>query len=81
MFYLLPKQPLEDAMRLVLDRHYPGYPVCDTDGTLLGLVRGQAMFEEHSFDITAQAGTMVGVEKEERLTTHWLQSFKFRHFF
>jgi len=37
------------------------------------------MFEEHSFDITAQAGTMVGVEKEERLTTHWLQSFKFRH--
>ena len=79
VFYLLPKQPLEDAMRLVLDRHYPVYPVCDTDGTLLGLVRGQAMFEEHSFDITAQAGTMVGVEKEERLTTHWLQSFKFRH--
>jgi magnesium transporter len=79
VFFLLPTQPLEDAMRLVLDRHYPVYPVCDGNGILLGLVRGQAMFEEHSFDITAQAGTMVGVEKEERLTTHWTQSFKFRH--
>ena len=79
VFSLRPEQPLEDAMRQVLDRHYPFYPVCDGAGILLGLVRGQAMFEEHSFDITAQAGTMVGVEKEERLTTHWLQSFKFRH--
>jgi len=48
-------------------------------GVLVGLVRGQAMFEEQAFEITAQAGSMVGVEKEERLTTHWLQSFKFRH--
>jgi len=79
VFFLLPTQPLEDAMRQVLDRHYPVYPVCDANGILVGLVRGQAMFEEHSFEITAQAGTMVGVEKEERLTTHWLQSFKFRH--
>lgn len=79
VFFLSPTQPLEDAMKQVLERHYPFYPVCDGDGILVGLVRGQAMFEEHSFDITAQAGTMVGVEKEERLTTHWLQSFKFRH--
>ncbi len=79
VFSLLPGQPLADAMKLVLDRHYPVYPVCDANGILIGLVRGQAMFEEHSFEITAQAGTMVGVEKEERLTTHWLQSFKFRH--
>ena len=37
------------------------------------------MFQEQAFDITAQAGTMVGVEKEERLATRWSQSFKFRH--
>ena len=66
-------------MKLVLDRHYPADPVCDADGVLLGLVRGQAMFQEQAFDITAQAGTMVGVEKEERLATRWSQSFKFRH--
>jgi magnesium transporter len=78
-FALSPELPLADAMKLVLDRHYPVYPVCDAQGILLGLVRGQAMFQEQAFDITAQAGTMVGVEKEERLATRWSQSFKFRH--
>ena len=66
-------------MKLVLDRHYPAYPVCDENGVLIGLVRGQAMFEEQAIEITAQVGTMVGVEKEERLATPWQQSFKFRH--
>lgn len=79
VFALQPRVPLSGAMRQVLDRHYPVYPVCDEHGVLVGLVRGQAMFEEQAFEFTAQAGTMVGVEKEERLTTHWLQSFKFRH--
>lgn len=78
-FSLTPELPLADAMKLVLDRHYPVYPVCDAQGLLIGLVRGQAMFQEQAFDITAQAGTMVGVEKEERLATRWSQSFKFRH--
>jgi magnesium transporter len=79
VFSLNPETPLNEAMKLVLDRHYPVYPVCDADGVLLGLVRGQAMFEEQAIDITAQVGTMVGVEKEERLATPLEQSFKFRH--
>jgi magnesium transporter len=78
-FYLKPDVPLAEAMRLVLDRHYPVYPVCDEHGVLIGLVRGQAMFEEQAIEITAQVGTMVGVEKEERLATPWQQSLKFRH--
>ena len=36
-------------MKLVLNRHYPVYPVCDEDGMLVGLVRGQAMFEEQAY--------------------------------
>jgi magnesium transporter len=79
VFTLRPETPLSDAMKQVLDRHYPVYPVCDASGMLLGLVRGQAMFEEQHIEITAQAGTMVGVEKEERLATPLKQSFKFRH--
>ena len=79
VFALAPDLTLADAMKLVLDRHYPAYPVCDAQGVLLGLVRGQALFREQAFDITAQAGAMVGVEKEERLATRWAQSFKFRH--
>lgn len=78
-FSLKPDLPLADAMKLVLDRHYPVYPVCDSNGKLLGLVRGQTMFEEQAFEITAQVGSMVGVEKEERLATPLQSSFKFRH--
>jgi magnesium transporter len=79
VFTLRPETSLNDAMKLVLNRHYPVYPVCDADGILLGLVRGQAMFEEQAIEITAQAGAMVGVEREERLATPLRQSFKFRH--
>ena len=78
-FVLTPTLQLADAMKLVLDRHYPVYPVCDDNGVLLGLVRGQAMFEEQAFVITAQVGSMVGVEKEERLATPLKNSFRFRH--
>ena len=78
-FALTPGLLLNEAMKLVLDRHYPIYPVCDSNGVLLGLVRGQAMFEEQAFEITAQVGSMVGVDKEERLATPLRASFKFRH--
>lgn len=78
-FWLRPEQPLVDAMREVVRRHYPVYPVCDAQGRLLGLVKGQTMFEQQAFEISAQAGSMVGVEKEERLATPWSRSFRFRH--
>jgi magnesium transporter len=68
-----------DAMKQVLNRHFPIYPVADVDGKLIGLVRGQAMFEEQAFEISAQAGSMVGVQKEERLATPLGTAFKFRH--
>ena len=78
-FSLKPSTPLMEAMKQVLNRHFPIYPVCDNSGKLIGLVRGQAMFEEQAFEISAQAGTMVGVDKEERLVTPWPRSLKFRH--
>jgi magnesium transporter len=79
VFALKPETLLNEAMKSVLDRHYPAYPVCDDTGALIGLVRGQALFEEQAIEITAQVGTMVGVDKEERLATPLKQSFKFRH--
>ena len=78
-FFLTPETSLTDAMRSVLNRHYPVYPVCEPDGRLLGLVRGQTMFEAQAIEISAQAGSMVGVEKEERLSTPWPRSLRFRH--
>ncbi len=70
---------LEDAMKQVLDRHYPVYPVVDAENRLRGLVRGQSMFEARAFDIAAQPGSMVGVDKEERLGTPWQRSLFMRH--
>ena len=78
-FSLRPDTQLVDAMREVVTRHYPVYPVCDADGKLLGEVRGQVLFEEQAFEISAQAGSMVGVEKEERTTTPWQRALKYRH--
>ena len=78
-FSLQPKMSLVDAMRAVVTRHFPAYPVTDERGRLVGMVRGQALFERQAFEISAQAGAMVGVEKEERVATPWWRSFRFRH--
>jgi magnesium transporter len=78
-FVLHAAMPLDEAMKQVLDRHYPVYPVVDAAGRLIGLVRGQAMFEARATEISLQAGSMMGVEKEERLGTPWHQSLKLRH--
>ncbi|HTM44375.1 MAG TPA: magnesium transporter [Polyangiaceae bacterium] len=78
-FSLRPEMPLVDAMREALKWHLPAYPVCDASGRFLGIVRGQTLFEHQAFELSAQAGTMVGVEKEERLATPWKRSLKMRH--
>jgi magnesium transporter len=78
-FSLSPDLKLSDAMKLTLNRHYPVYPVVDVQRHLVGLVRGAALFELEAFEITAQPGAMVGVEKEERVATPRGQSFRFRN--
>ena len=78
-FYLTPEMELVQAMKATMVRHYPVYPVCNRDGKLLGLVRGQMLFEAETVELSLQAGTMVGLEREERLTTPWPRSFRFRH--
>jgi len=78
-FTLRPDTLLVDAMREVVTRHFPVYPVCEESGVLVGQVRGQVLFEQQAFEISAQAGAMVGVEREERLATPLMRAFKFRH--
>ena len=78
-FSLRPETRLVDAMQQVVTRHFPAYPVCDAQGRLLGMVRGQTLFEAEAFEISAQAGKMQGVQDEERVTTPWLRSVLFRN--
>lgn len=79
LFTLQPEMSLPEAMKAAVNRHYPVYPVCDAQGRLLGLVRGQTLFEARAIEISAQPGTMMGVEKEERLATPMLRSLRLRH--
>jgi magnesium transporter len=78
-FALQPDQLLKEAMRLTVNKHYPSYPVCDQRGVLVGIVRGSRIFEEQAIEISAQPGSMVGVEKEERIATPFKRSLLFRH--
>ncbi|WP_133794245.1 magnesium transporter [Prosthecobacter fusiformis] len=79
IFALRPDMELTEAMQKTVNRHLPVYPVCDAEGRLLGLVRGQNLFEARAIEISAQAGTMMGVNDEERLSTPVMHSLKFRH--
>ena len=79
IFSLRPNMALTDAMKSTLNRHFPVYPVCDEAGRLLGLVRGQSLFEARAIELSAQPGTMVGVNEEERLATPVSRSLWMRH--
>lgn len=79
LFWLKPQMALTDAMKSTLNRHFPVYPVCDDDGRLMGLVRGQSLFEARAIELSAQPGTMVGVHEEERLATPVRRSLWMRH--
>ena len=70
---------LEDALKEALGRHYPVYPVVDAAGTLVGLVRGETLFANRAVAISGQSGSMVGVDKEERLGTPLKRSLLLRH--
>jgi magnesium transporter len=79
VFCLAETMPLKDGLQAALAKHFPVYPICDGEGRLTGLIRGEALFAEQAIEISAQAGQMVGVEKEERLQTPLLRSLTLRH--
>ena len=78
-FALRQDMPLDEALKEALGRHYPVYPVVDEAGVLTGLVRGETLFANRAIAISAQAGSMVGVENEERLGTPLRRSLLLRH--
>jgi magnesium transporter len=78
-FSLQEDMPLDDALKEALGRHYPVYPVVDKAGVLAGLVRGETLFANRAIAISAQSGSMVGVDNEERLGTPLKRSLLLRH--
>ncbi|MBN0988812.1 magnesium transporter [Amphritea pacifica] len=78
-FAFTPDVEMPEAVNAALLQRHRLYPVTDEEGTLLGLVYGWRLFEYVATEISAQAGSMVGVDKEERITTPILESFRMRH--
>ena len=78
-FSLRPEEDVGEAMKEVVYRHYPLYPVCDAERHLLGVVQGFMLFEHQHFEISAQYGSMVGVDKEEHAATGWIPALLMRH--
>ena len=78
-FAFTPETPLSDAVHAALKRHYPAYPVVDSRGEMQGVVRGWKLFERVATDLISQAGSQVGVGREERVSTPVWQAFKQRH--
>lgn len=78
-FCLRPEASLLDAIREALRWSLPVYPVCDRGGRLVGVIRGQDLFEAQAVEISAIPGRMVGIDREERLSTPLSRSFRLRH--
>jgi magnesium transporter len=70
---------MSEAINAALKRHYRLYPVVDEDNRLLGLVFSWRLFEYVATEISAQVGSMVGLDKEERVTTTIMEAFRMRH--
>ncbi|MEZ5528595.1 MAG: magnesium transporter [Porticoccaceae bacterium] len=70
---------MSEAINAALKRHYRLYPVVDEDNRLLGLVFSWRLFEYVATEISAQVGSMVGLDKEERVTTSIMDAFRMRH--
>ncbi len=70
---------IQDAITSALAKKHRVYPVVNDDGVLVGLVYGWKLFEYLATEISGQAGAMVGVDREERVSTPILKSFRMRH--
>lgn len=78
-FSFSPETGISEAVQAALAMHHRLYPVTDENGILKGLIYGWQLFESVAGEINAQAGTLVGLDKEERVSTPFLESFKMRH--
>ncbi|WP_439133808.1 magnesium transporter [Pseudomaricurvus sp.] len=71
--------PMSEAVKEALYRHYPVYPVVDDMQQVIGEVRGWKLYERIATELSAQAGSQVGVAREEQVSTPVFAAFRMRH--
>jgi Mg/Co/Ni transporter MgtE len=75
---VLASASLESNQQWMRNQTYPERTIGRLMQPPLAVFRPQTTVAE-AIELSAQPGEMVGVEREERLTTPWLRSLKFRH--
>lgn len=70
---------LSEAIQQALRRRHRIYPVIDDGGRLIGLVFGWQLFERMASELSVQTGSMVGLDREERVGTGIWTAFRMRH--
>ncbi|MEZ5504312.1 MAG: magnesium transporter [Halioglobus sp.] len=78
-FSFAPDAAMPEAVNAALTRRHRLYPVTNEAGRLLGVVYGWRLFEYVATEISAQSGSMVGVDSEERIITPIMTAFRMRH--
>ncbi|MFV0277649.1 MAG: magnesium transporter [Parahaliea sp.] len=71
--------PLSEAIQLALQHRHRLYPVVDERNRLTGLVYGWQLFDRMAREISGQTGAVVGVDREERVSTPVTTAFRMRH--
>ena len=78
-FSFSPDTKLSEAVRVTLSTRYRLYPVTDTAGKMIGMVYAWQLFEKVAEEASAQPGSMVGLNKEERISTSVGRALRMRH--
>ncbi|PLW69520.1 magnesium transporter [Pseudohalioglobus lutimaris] len=78
-FVFTPAVKMPEAIAAALAKRHRLYPVVDDAGILVGLVYGWRLFEYVATELSGQAGSMVGVDREERVSTPIFKAFLMRH--
>jgi len=71
----------EDLLEAFIDiagKQIPEFPVVDSEGKLMGTLRGSHVHESHELQLSAQSGLMVGASPEEGLDSSLVKCVKLR---
>jgi magnesium transporter len=78
-FAFSPDTNISEAVSQTLRTHYRLYPVTDSAGKMVGMVYAWQLFEKVAEVASAQPGNMVGLNKEERISTSVGEALRMRH--
>ncbi|MBT38310.1 MAG: hypothetical protein CL938_07180 [Deltaproteobacteria bacterium] len=67
-----------DTFMAIAGKQIPEFPVVDSEGVLIGTIRGSHVNDAHALVLSAQSGLMVGVSAEEGLDSSWVKGMKLR---